>query len=77
MPAQAQINSLYGTLLTSVSRYNRTALFADTPLKSVGVCSIGYRTIIHILKVPYLKIAFFLSLIYDSYAGEVFLHFVQ
>ena len=48
-----------------------------TPYCILGLRSTVKRTIKHILKVPYLKIAFFISLIYDSYAGEVFLHFVQ
>jgi len=48
-----------------------------TPYCILGLLSAVKRTIKHILKLSYLKIAFFISLIYDSYAGEVFLHFVQ
>jgi len=48
-----------------------------TPYCILGLLSAVKRTIIHILKLSYLKIAFFISVRYDSYAGEVFLHFVQ
>ena len=48
-----------------------------TPYCILGLRTRQRRTIKHILNLSYLKIAFFLSLIYDSYAGKVFLHFVQ
>ena len=48
-----------------------------TPYCILGLLSAVKRTIKHILKLSYLKIAFFISVRYDSYAGEVFLHFVQ
>jgi len=47
------------------------------PYCILGLRSTVKRTIKHILNLLYLKIAFLNLVGYDSFAGKVFLHFVQ